>query len=96
MTAEISDDLVMKDEMDFVEGAYRVQDADWQVFIVSKAPVEQPQISPCRWSSGVAGVVIRLPRSARLNRRLVEQVMGQWLGVKQWREVRGPDSMQLR
>lgn len=96
MTGEISYDLVMKDEMDFVEGSYRLQDGEWQVFIVSKAPLERPEMTPCHWASGVAGIVIRLPLFVRLNKQVVEQMMSEWLGVKEWQEVRGPDSMQLR
>jgi hypothetical protein len=96
MTGEITYDLVMEDGMAFVEGCYRLPNGSWQVFIVGKAPVARMEIKPCRWSSGVTGVVIRFPRSVRLNKHLVEQAIGEWLGVDEWRAVRGPDSIQLR
>jgi hypothetical protein len=96
MAGEISYDLVMQDDMDFVEGSYRVNSGNWQVFIVSKAPIDRAEIRSSQWSSRVTGVVIRFPLSVRLNKQAVEQLMSQELGVSEWHEVRGPDSIQLR
>lgn len=93
---EISYDLVMADDMEFIEGCYRLPGGDWQVVIVSRFDVAEPQFALHRWDSGVSGVVIRFPRSARLDRGAVERVLSGALGVWNWVVVRGPDSMQLR
>jgi hypothetical protein len=92
MRAEISYDLVMDDDMSFVEGTYRLADGVWRVVIVSRCDVTEPQ----EWESGVSGVLIRFPRAGRLNRAVDKQVLSAALGVSEWVEVRGPDSMQLR
>jgi hypothetical protein len=46
MRAEISYDLVMNDDMEFVEGTYRLPNEDWQVLIVSKRDVPEPIVVP--------------------------------------------------
>jgi hypothetical protein len=96
MRAEISYDLVMEDDMDFVEGTYRLPGADWQVLIVSCYDVPHPEVSPECWHSGVSGLFVRWPRAERLNRTTIEQLLSAELGVSEWVLVRGPDSMQLR
>jgi hypothetical protein len=96
MKGEISYDLVMVEEMAFVEGTFRVADGDWQVLIFAHDPVEQPEVTLGQWASGVKGIFVRLPLSTRLNRQVVEKLMSDQFGVEQWNEVCGPDSMQLR
>jgi hypothetical protein len=96
MRAEISYDLVMEDDMTFVEGTYRLAGGDWRVVIVSRCDVAEPQVVPQRWESGVSGVFVRFPRAGRLNREAVERMLSAALGVSEWAQVRGPDSMQLR
>ena len=98
MRAEISYDVVMSDDMDFVEGAYRLPGGDWQVVIVSAfdRDVHEPQVSPQQWESGVTGVFVRIPRSEQINAATVERVLSEVLGVSEWVRVRGPDSMRLR
>jgi hypothetical protein len=94
--SEISYDLVMDDDMPFVEGCYRLAGGDWRVVIASRCDVAETQVVPQRWESGVSGVFIRFPRTTRLNREAVEQVLSAALNVSRWVEVRGPDSMRLR
>jgi hypothetical protein len=98
MRAEISYDLVMDDDMVFVEGTYRLPGGDWQVVIVSAFDrnVPEPQVDRQQWESGVSGVFVRLPRAERINAATVERVLSAALGVSEWVRVRGPDSMQLR
>jgi hypothetical protein len=96
MQAEISYDLIMDDDMDFVEGTYRLPGGDWQVVIVSLYDVAEPEVVPQRWRSGATGLFVRFPRSERLDRFVVERVLSAELGVQEWVVVRGPDSMQLR
>jgi hypothetical protein len=95
--AEISYDLVMDDEMDFVEGTYRLPGAEWQVFIfttLGEATATHWRLS--EWKSGVTGVFVRCPRDRPLNKRAVEAILSEALSVGEWIEIRGPDSMQLR
>jgi hypothetical protein len=96
MQGEISYDLIMQDDMTFVEGSYRIGEGDWQVFIIRKDPVEKQEVTQGRWPSGVTGVFARVPLPVGLNKQAVERLMSELLGVLRWREVRGPDSMQLR
>jgi hypothetical protein len=98
MRAEITYDLVMADDMKFVEGAYRLPGGDWQVLIVSASErdVPAPQVVHQQWESGVSGVFVRIPRTERINAATVERVLSETLGVSEWVRVRGPDSMQLR
>ena len=97
MWAEISYDLVMDDEMDFVEGTYRLLGGEWQVFIFTTlGEATAPNWIPSRWESGVTGVFVRYPRAQRLNKATAEAVLSEALGVTEWVEVRGPDSMELR
>jgi hypothetical protein len=96
LCAEISYDLVMHDDMAFVEGTYRLPGGDWQVFIFGRGDVSDPEVTPQRWRSGVTGLFIRFPHSAALNRAVVEHILSGALGVTEWVEISGPDSMQLR
>jgi len=98
MTAQISFDLVMHDEMPFVEGTYLLPGREWQVLIFSSyADLEKPVVlTDARWESGVTGVHIKWPACTRLNKYAVLQLLSEQLGVTHWQEVRGPDSMALR
>ena len=97
MRAEISYDLVMEDETSFVEGTFRLPGGEWQVLIVSRSDrVTKPEWRASSWESGVYGVVIKFPRDRPLNKGVVEAVLSEVLGVAEWVEVRGPDSMALR
>jgi hypothetical protein len=99
MKGEISYDLVMCEDMAFVEGSFRVGGGDWQVFIFTKdvvTPVEEPKARLCTWFSGVTGVHFRVPIDVSLNKRFVEDTMSKETAVDEWTEVRGPDSIHLR
>jgi hypothetical protein len=93
---QISYDLVMEDDMAFAEGTFRLEGGEWQVFIFNKDPIQEPITKLGHFDSGVAGVTVKLPDSDKLNKRMVTDVLAQLLGVEEWQEVRGPDSMQLR
>jgi hypothetical protein len=94
--AEISYGLVMGDDMDFVEGTYRLPGGEWQVVIVSRYDVPEVEVVPQRWDSGTSGVLIRYSRFTRLDRAAVMRVLSTALGIWEWVDVRGPDSMQFR
>ena len=93
---EIGYDLVMEDDMAFVEGCCRIGGCDWQVFIISKRPIDGPSWKSCTWESGVSGVVVQVPKRMPLNADSTERLLSDILGVGAWTRVRGPDSMQLR
>ena len=96
MEAEISYDLVMEENMSFVEGTYRLPQSEWQVFIFCRRAEMRMEVKRGSWASGVTGVVVYYPPSECLNKTVVERVLGSALGVTKWIEVRGPDSMTLR
>ena len=96
MDAEISYDLVMVDNMAFVEGCYRIPARPWEVFTVTKKQIAEVEYRLCEWDSGVTGVAVRVPREMNLNRTQVERLLSANLAVGAWREVRGPDSIVLR
>jgi hypothetical protein len=95
--AEISYDLVMEDEMSFVEGTYRLPGGEWQVFIfIRQRDSIELSWRSSRWKSGATGLIVRFPSGQLLNKAVVESTLSEALGVTVWAEVRGPDSMQLR
>jgi hypothetical protein len=98
MRAQISFDLVMEDNMDFVEGTYRLPERDWQVFIFGPdTEVTHPVVrTDGHWESGVTGVHVMWPWGAALNKGIALRLLSEQLGVTDWEEVRDPDSMQLR
>jgi hypothetical protein len=99
MQAEITFDLIMEEDMDLVEGCYRLSDGVWQVFIFGQSHVREEDLkitTDVVWKSGVRGVVVDLPRGMLVNKSVVLQILSDALGVTDWSEVRGPDSMQLR
>jgi hypothetical protein len=58
--------------------------------------MERHTIARCTWSTGVTGVFSKVPVGMRLNKQIVEELLGGFLGVEAWTEVKGPDSMKLR
>jgi hypothetical protein len=98
MRAQISFGLVMEDNMELVEGTYRLPERDWQVFIFGPdSRVSQPVVTTDgHWESGVTDIHVKWPRVAPLNKAVVLRLLSEQLGVTEWEEVRGPDSMMLR
>lgn len=96
MTGEISYDLVMDEDMGFVEGTFRLPGGEWRVVIVSRCSVPSPEAKLTTWESGVTGLIVTFPKGITLNKSAVEDILGQTFGVSEWVEVRGPDSMRLR
>ncbi len=89
MRAEISYDLVMEEEMSFVEGTFRLPAGEWQVFIFSRRNASDRPIwwRDC-WESGVTGVVVTFPNEQVLNKKAVEVVLTDATGATEWVEVR--------
>lgn len=94
--AEISFDLVMEDDMSFVEGSYRLPGRDWEVFVFSRYDGIKSEVETAVKLGGATGVVVRLPRNEKLNKSIVRHTLSESLGVVDWREIPGPDSMHLR
>ncbi len=98
MKAEISFDLVMDEDMPFVEGTYRVDQDVWQVFIFLRAKgtrkvgVEKNIV----WKSGVTGLNVVVADDTKLNKSNVLEALSDALGITEWLEIQGPDSMELR
>ena len=89
MTGEISFDLVAEADSNFEEGACRLPCGAWRA-------VAAPEVRPTTWDSGATGVWVAFPAGEALNRAAVKQMLRAALGVSEWSEVSGPDSMALR
>jgi hypothetical protein len=87
----------MEENMDFVEGAYRLPGGVWEVFVTQTWQVTELEIKPSTWGSGATGIIIQFPLEERsLNKNAVEELMSDYFDIQIWKEVNGPDSMQLR
>jgi hypothetical protein len=96
---EISFDLVMEEDMPFVEGCYRLCDGEWHVFMVRHSRGGTDSVGIRRnltWKSGVAGLNVIVRDEERINKGTVFRLLPDALGATEWLEVHGPDSMQLR
>src|SRR6266850_5938789 len=99
MKGEVTFDLVMDDDMSFVEGCYRLDDGIWHVFMFRKSRGIESEVGIKKdlvWDSGVTGLNVILPDDENLNKSLVLQTLSEILDVTEWVEVRGPDSILLR
>ena len=98
MIAEVTWDLVMDEDMGFIEGCYRLPNEPWQVIIASKKNeiLTVDVRNNLTWESGVTGMNIYFPRKFQLNAGILLEIMSRVLGVSKWIEVRGPDSILLR
>ncbi len=97
---EFSFDIIMEDDMNYVEGTYRLPGRFWEVMIFRRSDVPQlqhrPNQPPVEWSSGITGTVFDVPRGENLNREYVRKALRVAFGHEDWVEIRGPDSMVLR
>ena len=99
LKGEISFDVVMEEDMPFVEGCYRLCDGEWHVFMVrhSRGGVECVGIyKDLVWKSGVTGLNVIVRDDERINKGTVLGLLSDAMGATEWLEVQGPDSMQLR
>jgi len=88
----------MSEDMPSAEGCYRLEGGDWQVVIAFKTKGIHPVgvRNGLRWDSGVTGMNIVLWDDATINKSSLMRIMSEALGIDDWREVSGPDSMNLR
>jgi hypothetical protein len=99
MKGEISFDLIMDESTDnsVFEGCYRVLPEDWKVFYFTKWWQGTPGIiKDATFSSGIKGVNVNYGKDEVLNKQSIKKVLSEVLGVSEWEEVRGPDSLQLK
>src|SRR5574341_1830792 len=97
MIGRITYDLIMEDDMSFIEGCYRLPFKEWEVFTITKYDdIGIIEVEHTSWDNGVTGVHIRIPRGIRINAERTEMIMSKVFGVERWVVVRGSDSMQLR
>ncbi len=100
--AEISFDLVMERDNDWMEGSYRLPGECWKIVIFQKDDVPDVRWEPSKWQRPtkwereITGVVVRFPRTAKMGREDFLRVMSQAFGYTEWVRVHGPDSMSLR
>lgn len=85
MRAEISYDIVMDNDMEWVEGTFRLPGGEWQIVIVPTFDRDVPtsQVVPHRWGSGVTGVVVSIPRAERIKATSLERILSGVLGVSE-------------
>ncbi len=98
MKAEISfDTIIDSNGEENIEGCYRIEGKDWSVFYFTQWWDDQPHIvKDAVWRSGITGVDVRFPKDNILNKSSVMKYLSQILGVTEWSEVKGPDSLQLK
>jgi hypothetical protein len=97
LTALISFDLIMDDDMFFIEGTYQLPGYPWQVFIIHKEDdIHEPTLQFGGWRSGVTGFHIKVPRDTRLNAGMAIELLTEILDWTAWTTVRGSDSVVLR
>ena len=96
MKFEISYDIVMREEMDAVEGCYRLPAQFWQGFAFFKQDVTELQHRFVTWESGLTGIEFDVPREANLNRKYVVRSMSEIFGADSWAEVHGPAGHTLK
>jgi hypothetical protein len=98
MKAEISYDLIMEEDMSFVEGCYRLEGGEWEVFTITHSRNGRPPgvWKNLTWASGVKGMNAVVLETTKLNKLSVLNVLSDALGVSEWLEVHGPDSIVLR
>jgi hypothetical protein len=103
MNAEISfDTSVSEDGQRHIEGCYRMAGRDWQIFYFTSWWQGRPWQGAPRiiqnqvWQSGITGVEVRCQDDLIVNKTFVKNVLSDALGVTEWLEVVGPDSLQLK
>ena len=99
MRGEISFDIVIPEDADIddLEGCYRLDGGHWTVFYFTRRWDGQPGIvKNAIFNSGVRGVNANYPKDKILNKILVKEILSGALGVGEWREVIGPDSLTLK
>lgn len=101
--AEITFDIVVPEEgVGFVEGCYRTNGENWQVYFLTSRGDEASSISvpiiksQAIFQSGIRGVSGVVPAGWILNKETIKKLLAEAVGVDGWIEVYGPDSLMLK
>lgn len=100
---EITFDVVVpEDGVETVEGCYRTNDGNWQVYYLTNSRNEASLISAliimsqAIFQSGICGVSGVVPAGLMLNKEAIKTILAEAVGVDGWIEVYGPDSLMLK
>jgi hypothetical protein len=97
MEAEITFDTIVPDAGTHnIEGCYRLDGCDWQIFYAAHQYEGTARVFPATWRSGMTGIQIHHPRDEVLNKAAVKKALTSILDVSEWVEVRGPGSLQMK
>lgn len=97
MKAEISFDLVdLGEDCNNIEGCYRLPGGQWQIFYFTRSWQGEEGPKHASWRSGATGLNVNYPKDKKLNKLAVMKVLSDVLGITEWSEVRGPDSLQMK
>jgi hypothetical protein len=97
---EFSFDTVIEDRDDdrrVIEGCFRAPGAHWRVMLFLKEEgVATSSWASAVWPSGIGGLEFRVAEAERLNRAYVRHALALAVGVGDWTEAPGPDSLALK
>jgi hypothetical protein len=101
MKADITFDTVVADVgQPHIEGCYRLEGRDWQVFYFTSRWQGRnwkgaPEIiKNAVWRSGVTGIEVHCQDDEIINKAFVRRILSEVLGVAEWTErFDGPDSL---
>jgi hypothetical protein len=97
---EITFDIIVpEDGVTFVEGCYRIDGGNWQVYHLTHESTwrKDPYLKrDTVFSSGISGVSGVVSKSLVLNKKTVMEILAAATGVDLWIEVTGPDSLVLK
>lgn len=98
MIGEISFDTIHDEEENdsIFEGAFRLPNEGWRVFFFQKYTDNPGIFRDHVFSSGIEGIKVNYPDDEILNKKIVKGILSDVLGVDEWREVKGPDSLLLK
>ena len=93
---ELSCDTEIGDDMEIVEGTYRLPGCLWQVFLFTRAQVPELRHKFGTWVSGITGVEIEVPENVQINHEYIMSAMSSLFGADAWTIMKGPDSLILK
>jgi hypothetical protein len=100
---EITFDIIVPEEgVAHVEGCYRINGGNWQVYYLTNQDKGAPWTgapivrSKAIFQSGISGVSGVVPGGWILNKRTIKKILAEAIGVDGWIEVSGPDSLILK
>lgn len=103
LLGEISFDIIVPDDgIEIVEGCYRINGGNWQVYYLTNRNNGVPWVGApdiknnAVFHSGISGVSGVVPVGWVLNKMKIRKILAEAVGVDEWIEVQGPDSLMLK